>query len=583
MSQPLLTCLSRRSRGLHRLALVFVVALMALLTGVGVAGAQSLSRETLRDYDIVNGYFYTETGASPNEDQGFSITDEGGVLLWSEFQRLGGVDALGYPVSRRFVWDGFVVQATQKVILQWRPDLGRAVFVNVLDEMTKAGKDEWLTSFRQLPPPSVFEGEAGLSFNQIMQRRLALLDGAPALRTAYFATPNALETNGLPVAPIADVGPALVLRAQRRAFQYWKVATPWARAGDVTVVNAGDLAKEAGLFTPVAAEPEPAWAQIAVPPGSNTQMSSDDVARLRQVIERARPAVVKLSDGTTSTGTGFVIDPSGLILTNSHVVTSIARDRLRATLTDGQSFAAKVLGADEWTDVAVVRIEATNLPHVPLGSARTLTVGQRVLALGYAPLFPGAPSAKTGTVRSLAGEIQVDRSFPLFGLIQSNTFIYPGDSGGPLLDLNGHVVGVNSAIQVAWVPRQGRQLTGYSIPVEGAHSIAQQIISSGSVPRPHIGITPVDVTPSLASSVGLPVNRGVMIVEVRQDSPASRAGLEQGDLIVAMNGEAVTGLAGLRRLMVNHTVGDTVSLTVISPGQPRRTVPITLTERPPLI
>jgi serine protease Do len=230
--------------------------------------------------------------------------------------------------------------------------------------------------------------------------------------------------------------------------------------------------------------------------------------------------------------------------------------------------------------VAGARLE---LPYAPLGSAQSLAAGDRVVALGYAPVLPGAPSAKTGTIRSLAGQIQVERGYPLFDLIQSNTFIYPGDSGGPLLDLDGRVVGVNSAIQVSFGARTGRQLSGYSIPVEGAVQIAQQLIATGNVPRPNLGITPVDVTPTLAATAGLPVTRGVMVVDVAPGSPAAVAGLADGDILVAMDGQTITGLAALRRLIVHHQVGDDVLFAVISPGQPRRTVTLTLTERPPLV
>ena len=225
--------------------LVFLAIAFALLPGE--AGAQGLIRETLREYDVVNGYFYTQTGGDSG-DRGYSITDEDNVPLWREYQRLGGPDALGYPISRRFVWDGFVVQATQKAVLQWRPEAGRAVTVNLLDELSRTGKDDWLATYRQIPRPVAFTDEAGLSPQQVADKRLRLLDESPALRTAYLASPDFLETNGLPVAPITDVGPALVLRAQRRAFQLWKVGTPFARAGQVTVVNGGDLGKEAELY-----------------------------------------------------------------------------------------------------------------------------------------------------------------------------------------------------------------------------------------------------------------------------------------------------------------------------------------------
>jgi S1-C subfamily serine protease len=542
---------------------------------------QAISRRPLADYAVLNGHYFTQTGGDAAE-AGFAITDDGGVPMWREFQRLGGVEALGYPVSRRFVWDGFVVQATQKAVLQWRPDLGRAVLVNVLDELTRAGKDEWLAAERLIPSPAAFPDEAGLTFDQVAQTRLRLLDPYPALRNAYLADPAPFEANGLPVAPVADVGPALVLRAQRKAYQLWKVPTPWARAGDVTVVNAGDLAKEAALYPGEAPRPEPAALQIAAPLGSAaaTSVPEQEVATIRQVVERARPAIVKLTDGTGGWGSGVIVESSGLILTNSHVVTGIGPGRLQAVLPDGRTFAARALGADDWTDVAVVKIEASDLPVVPVGSAGSLRVGQRVVGIGYAPLFPGAPSAKSGVVRSLAGEIQVSSSYPLFDLITSDTYLNPGDSGGALLDTGGRLVGINSAIGVA---RRGQSLTGYSIPIEGAQQIAQQLAASGTLPRPQMGVSIQPVTSDVAARLGLNVTRGVLLTQVQPDSPAAAAGLAQGDVVVGMNGQAVASVETLRRLMVAHKVGDTVQLTIASPGRPNRTVSVTLVERPPLV
>ncbi|MFL6040802.1 MAG: S1C family serine protease [Gaiellales bacterium] len=559
--------------------LVALVALFGQLPAAAYAAPpeQAISRETLRDYAVLNGYYFTQTGGSPKADFGYSVTDEGSVPLWSEFQRLGGVDALGYPVSRRFVWDGFVVQAMQKVALQWRPDLGQAVFVNLLDEMTRAGKDDWLASSRLIPKPATFPQEAGFPFDQVIQDRLRLLDSYPALRAAYLTGPSPVETNGLPVAPVADVGPAYVLRAQRRAFQLWKVATPFANPGDVTVVNAGDLAKEADLLPKAALEPEPASSEISAPPSGTLRVSSEEVAALRQVVERARPAVVKLTDNESGLGSGILYDPSGLILTNSHVVTALNPAKLLAVLPDGRSLPAKPIGYDDWTDVAVVKVESTNLPWVPLGSSQSLTVGQRVVGIGYAPVFPGAPSAKAGAIRSLAGEIQTTHDYPLFNLISSDTYLHPGDSGGPLLNLAGQVVGINSAIQIA---RRNQNLTGFSIPVEGARQIADELISTGSVPRPHLGISVADVTPSLALQLGLNVNRGVLIREVTPDSPAAAARILSGDVIVAMDGNEVTSLDDLRRLMVRHKVGDVITLSMVTPGQSRRNTQLALAERP---
>ena len=558
---------------MFRLGSVLFALAFFFTQATGAFAQTAPSRQTLRDYDVVNGHYYTQTGAG--EDAGFAITDEGGIPLWSEFQRLGGVGVLGYPVSRRFTWEGFVVQATQKAVLQWRPDLNRSVFVNLLDEMTEAGLDGWLESERLVPPPAQFPDEAGLDFPQIVQRRIGLLDQYPALRAAYLSSPDPVEANGLPVAPVTDFGPVLVLRAQRRAFQQWKVDMPFARAGVVTVVNGGDLGKEGSLYPFEAAQAEPSWMQLAAPQGTTMRVPVAEAEAMRRVVESARPAIVKISDGGSGWGSGVIVESNGTILTNSHVVEGIRRDRMRVELPDGRVLPARALGWDEWTDVAVVKVDATDLPTVPVGAARSLSVGQRVVGLGYAPVFPGAPSAKAGVIRSLAGQIQVDGSYPLFDLVTSDTYLNPGDSGGALLDLNGRLVGINSAISVA---RRSQSLTGYSIPIEGAQAIAEQL-TTGTLARPQMGIHILEVTPSVQTQFGLPVARGVLITQVLAGSPAEIAGLVQGDVITNMEGRPVSDTDALRRVMVTKKVGDRLTLSVVAVGQPPRTVQLTLAER----
>jgi serine protease Do len=213
-------------------------------------------------------------------------------------------------------------------------------------------------------------------------------------------------------------------------------------------------------------------------------------------------------------------------------------------------------------------------------SAAALRTGQRVVGIGYAPLFPGAPSAKAGTIRSLAGEIQVTSSYPMFDLITSDTYLNPGDSGGALLDLEGRLVGINSAIGVS---RRGQSLTGYSIPIDGAQQIAQQLAANGSLPRPQIGVSIQPVTSDLAQRLGLSVTRGVLLTQVQPGSPAEAAGLAQGDVIVGMDGRPVNDVDTLRRLMVTHKVGDTVQFSIVTGATPPRSVSITLAERPPLV
>ena len=201
------------------------------------------------DYDIPNGHFYTQANGQPpgTSRKGFAIVDDAAAPLWSEFRRLGGVAALGYPVSRRFTWDGFVCQAVQKGILQWQPAVNGVYLVNVFDEMSRQGMDSWLLSFRQVPGNSDWRSDAGKPWSDVVASHQALLDANPAIKAQYFGVPNTINVYGLPMA-YADMGNNYVLRAQRVVIQQWKQEVPWAKAGQVTVANGGDIAKEAGLI-----------------------------------------------------------------------------------------------------------------------------------------------------------------------------------------------------------------------------------------------------------------------------------------------------------------------------------------------
>lgn len=199
------------------------------------------------DWDIPGGHFYTQTGGGGG--LGFAVTDEGGIPFWSEFNRLGGVNALGYPVSQRFQWNGFTCQAMQRVVLQWQPSLGQVMFVNVFDIMHESGKDDWLLAVRQTPKPLGPDFDANLDWSGIVAKRLALLDANPAIKAQYYATVrDPIQMNGLPTSPVTDMGNNYTLRAQRIVIQQWKETVPWAAAGQVTVALGGSIAKEAGLI-----------------------------------------------------------------------------------------------------------------------------------------------------------------------------------------------------------------------------------------------------------------------------------------------------------------------------------------------
>ncbi|MCL4369560.1 MAG: hypothetical protein M1380_01440, partial [Chloroflexi bacterium] len=237
-------------RLLHRLA-----ALLGLSLALASLTSSPASAEA-PDYDIPGGHFYTQAnGQGGAGGTGFAITDEGGIPFWSEYQRLGGPDVLGYPVSRRLIWDGFTVQAMQKAIFQWQPNTDSVAFVNVMDRMHDQGKDGWLLAHRQTPIPFDTSPDTGLSWNDVVARHLALLGTNEPIKDRFLADASWLDHFGLPVS-YADEGNSFVVRTQRAVFQYWKEDVPWAKKEEVTIANAGDLAKEAGLFPTLAVTPK---------------------------------------------------------------------------------------------------------------------------------------------------------------------------------------------------------------------------------------------------------------------------------------------------------------------------------------
>ncbi len=203
------------------------------------------------DFAVPNGWFFTQTADGRT---GFDVRDDAAASFWTAFRAFGGVHVLGYPVSRRFLQHGFLVQAFQKVVLQWDPISGSARAANTLDTMHRAGLDDWLEAFRQVPRHQQLPADEGAPFDVVMANHLALLDANPDIRAEFLATPDWLMRLGLPVA-YQDFGAVRVLRAQRAVLQQWTVDVPWAQAGEVIFANSGDLAREAGLFPAEAVAP----------------------------------------------------------------------------------------------------------------------------------------------------------------------------------------------------------------------------------------------------------------------------------------------------------------------------------------
>lgn len=235
---------------MRRVLLLALLLNLAALPVLGLAGPAA--QAAVEDWSVPGGRFYTQTAGRANV--GFAVIDGEGVPFWTAVQQAGGIPATGYPISTRFEWNGFTVQAFQKVILQWQPNARRVAYLNVFDLLHDRGYDAWLREQRAVPEP-VAVNEVGQSWEQIVRGRQSWLDANPAIRAQYFSVANPIEQYGLPTSPVTDYGSVRVVRLQRAVIQQWLVDTPWAWAGQVTVANGGDVAKESGILPAAALVP----------------------------------------------------------------------------------------------------------------------------------------------------------------------------------------------------------------------------------------------------------------------------------------------------------------------------------------
>jgi serine protease Do len=265
-------------------------------------------------------------------------------------------------------------------------------------------------------------------------------------------------------------------------------------------------------------------------------------------------------------GSGFIISPDGYILTNNHVVEGA--DRVNVILADKREFEARVVGRDPNTDIAVVKVDARNLPTVRLGDADALEVGDWVLALGY-PLDLGQTTT-AGIVSAKGRSIGImgrsGAEAPLEHFIQTDAAINPGNSGGPLVDLQGRVIGVNSAIAS---PTGFYSGYGFAVPINLARRVAEDLMRDGRVHRPMIGVEIRDATSADAEVFRLPSPNGA-VVAAEPRGPAAGAGLRLGDVIVAVDGQAVGGSGDLMEMVMRKRPGDRVALDIIRYGQRSR-------------
>ena len=287
--------------------------------------------------------------------------------------------------------------------------------------------------------------------------------------------------------------------------------------------------------------------------------------------QSAPPSTSPQTERQYSLGSGVIVNPDGYILTNNHVIEE-ASD-IEVFTPQRQKFKAKVIGTDPRTDVAVLKIEASGLPVVTLGDSERLKVGDLVFAIGDP--FGVGETATTGIVsatgRGLGGALERYEDF-----IQTDAAINPGNSGGALIDLHGNLIGINTAI-ITGGGGSGNQGIGFAIPVNMARNIMDQIVDHGKVVRGYLGVTIQGVDPDLAKAFGLPRGGGALVGDVSPSSPAAKAGLQRGDVILELNGQSVSGPDDLSVRISEMLPGAVAHLKIFRNGQPRD-VDVTLAE-----
>ncbi len=381
----------------------------------------------------------------------------------------------------------------------------------------------------------------------------------------------------------------------RRRPPRWLTASliPAVIGGAVALGGAALTGNLGGSETVIARDPTPlpvslpAAAARAAEPRDST--SAGGATGVQSVVADTSPAVVKVTAGTGADerlGSGFLVDSRGRILTNAHVLGSATRATV--TFDDGTEERADVLGRDESTDLAVLSVASVprSVRPLALGSSGDLVVGDPVIAIGNP--FGLERTATTGIVSALKRIITSPNDFDIQNVIQTDAAINQGNSGGPLLDARGRVVGINSQIASE---SGGNDGIGFAIPIDTIRPVADSIIATGTARHAWLGVTGRTVTPAIAKALGAPDVRGVVVVEVDKRGPAATAGLKAstgaanadvprgGDLIVAVDGRPVEDMADVSRAVSSRAVGGHLTLTILRDGR-RTTLKVVLADRP---
>lgn len=313
---------------------------------------------------------------------------------------------------------------------------------------------------------------------------------------------------------------------------------------------------------------------------SQTSLSPDLTGNaVENVYAKSKPRIVTItavsksstSKGSADIGTGFLVDHLGDIATNNHVVSG--QKTVSVTLND-KTYPGKVLGTDAMDDLAVVRVkQLASISPLPLGTAKNLKPGQMVIAIGNPFELTGSVTA--GIVSGLNRSMPSSNGRLIGGLVQTDAALNPGNSGGPLLNSAGQVVGIDTAIES---PVEGSVGIGFAIPIDKFRQVMSTLIAGKSVQHTYLGISGYDVDPALQQELNLPATQGVLVAVVSPGSPADRAGLHgdsgtkqkpqgDGDIITGVNGKPISGMADLTSDLSNSTVGEKVTLNILRNGK----------------
>jgi serine protease Do len=329
--------------------------------------------------------------------------------------------------------------------------------------------------------------------------------------------------------------------------------------------------------------PTPTTTSTAHPtttPGGTPLSALPSVA---DVVAKVMPAVAYVSvdytdtsfffqTAATKSGSGVVLSPDGYILTNNHVIDGYTKIEVSLP-NDEQTYQASLVGADPTSDLAVIKIDGHNLTTAQFGDPSGLRDGDWVIALGNAlGLVEGGPTVTLGIVSGLGRTFTIGQS-AYYDVIQTDAAINPGNSGGPLVNLEGQVVGIDTFIL------SSAENIGFAVSTNTASRIYDDLVKYGHVIRPYLGLSMQDLTPALASQLGLSIDKGVLVAYAAADSPAAKAGIKANDVITSFQGQNVTEASQLIKLLWQYNVGDTVNITFWR-GNSQQVVSVTLGQSP---